>query len=195
MLMPIELKVEAALYPEAYGLRINEIQFRVKYSYERTHMLLRSLSNKGAVLRKKEGKTVKFSINNSSSYAFLGFTYYTSEQLWSLNERNNDVAIALREFMEVDDIRCGVLMNDDPKNLEVVVVSDDGVNIKKLARKISKSYNVKIKTTISNSISKRREIKRDVVLKGLEYYFKNIYGNGLNDTCNHLGNFGNFDGN
>ena len=65
-----ELRVLAGFFPATKNITIKELEQKSDYSYERVYSSLKKLKEYGAVMRKKVGKILTFSLVPESDLAF-----------------------------------------------------------------------------------------------------------------------------
>ncbi len=97
----LEGTIIAAFFPEAEEMTIKEIQERIGYSYERVNSALKSLAEKKIISEKQRGKTLLYSLNLDSPYAYsLGFNRYLLQREIEFIKKNKVLYNAIKKIIE-----------------------------------------------------------------------------------------------
>ena len=96
----LEGTIIAAFFPEVKELTIKEIQKILvnERSYERVNTALKSLSKKCIVKERNVGKTLYYSLDLQSPYAYMGFISYCLEREIEFIKRHKTIYKAIQEI-------------------------------------------------------------------------------------------------
>ena len=94
----LEGTIISAFFPEAEEMTIKEILERLDYSYERINSGLKSLTKKKIVLEKQKGKTLVYSLDTNTPYAYsLGFNRYMLQREVDFIRKHRTIYKAIQE--------------------------------------------------------------------------------------------------
>jgi len=184
-----ELRVLAGFFPATKNITIKELEQKSDYSYERVYSSLKKLKEYGAVMRKKVGKILTFSLVPESDLALLAFFYHSIKRRSEFAKSNRTVWKLLKEFSVNDDIKCVILFGSYAKDnasgksdVDVLCVTD--ADIETIARSLSHKYGMRLNPVRVRSIkdieTDNRAFYEDMVeygyvIKGLEYFYEQVY--------------------
>ena len=186
-----ELRVLAGFFPATKDITIKELEPRSNYSYERVYSTLKKLREYGAVVRKKVGRILTFSLVPESDLALLGFFCHSIKRRSEFAKSNRNMWKLLKEFSANDGIRCMVLFGSyakgdasDKSDVDVLCVADADIEIETVARSLTHKYGIRLNPVKVKSI---KDIEMDnrafyedaveygYVIKGLEYFYEQVY--------------------
>ena len=94
----LEGTIISAFFPEAEEMTIKEILERLDYSYERINSGLKYLTKKKIVLEKQKGKTLVYSLDTNTPYAYsLGFNRYMLQREVDFIRKHRTIYKAIQE--------------------------------------------------------------------------------------------------
>ena len=185
------MRVLAGFFPETKDITIKELEQRSGYSYERVYSTLKKLREYGAVIRKKVGTTLTFSLVTESDLILLGFFYHSIKRRSEFAKSNRNMWKLLKEFSANEGIRCAILFGSyakgdasDKSDVDVLCVADAGIEIETVARSLTHKYGIHLNPVKVKSIKAikmdNRAFYEDVVeygyvIKGLEYFYEQVY--------------------
>jgi predicted nucleotidyltransferase len=190
----LEGTIIASFFPEAGDMTISEIIKRIDYSYERVNTALKSLVKKEIVKEKKVGKTLVYSLDLKSPYAFgIGFNAYMLQKEIEFIKKHKNEFKAIKEIERNPYVWGLILFGSYSKGLEtkqsdidIICIASKKEKVKQFLDALRHKYNIKF-TPVILPLHEFPNIKKDnpelwndlkmygIVFKGGDYFYSWIY--------------------
>lgn len=182
-----------SFYPEGREITLKEIEKRTEYSYERVNSYLKGLAAKKAVMEKKVGRTLVYSLDFKKIYSKIAYYLYATKRANEFTSKKPDVFVGISELPE-EDIDLYMIFGSYAKGTEkkdsdvdLLIVSSDKEKIEIAITSIKRRYNLKIHPIIIPKIefAKIRNENKElwnslmahgIIFKGYELFYYYAYG-------------------
>jgi len=180
-------------YPEGEEMTLKELQKRTGYSYERVNSYLKSLAVKKAVVEKKVGRTLVYSLDFKKIYSKIAYYLYATRRANKFSSKKADIFVGISELPE-EDIDLYAIFGSFAKGIEkkdsdidLLCVTDKKEKIEAVISSIKRRYNLKLhpiiipKTEFAKIKDENKElwnslIKYGIIFKGYELFYYYAYG-------------------
>ncbi len=182
-----------SFYPEGREITLGEIKKRTGYSYERVNSYLKGLATKKAVIEKKVGRTLVYSLDFKKIYSKIAYYLYATKRANEFTSRRPDVFVGISELPE-EEIDLYMIFGSHAKETErkdsdvdLLIVSSDKEKIEIALTSIRRRYNLKIhpiiipKTEFAKIRNENKELwesltTHGIIFKGYELFYYYAYG-------------------
>lgn len=192
MLNETELKILSAFFPEGTERTTKEIEERSGYSHERAYSTLKSLEERGVLLKKSVGKALVYSVKKFDDSVYLAFMYYSLNKKNAFVKKHPSIWKAVEEFISKAKLEMAVLFGSYSKgeakersDVDVLCINGNS-EAEKIALSLRHKYNLKITPVIVNKDDFRNIrsdnpelweeiVKFGIILKGQELFYDLVY--------------------
>lgn len=180
-------------YPEGKDMTIKILQKRTGYSYERAYSYLKSLAEKGAVMKKTVGKTIVYSLNFRKMPAKIAYLLYSTKKANEFSNRKTDIFAGLSELPE-EDIEFYAIFGSYAKgterkesDIDLLCVTSNKERVDNAIASIKRRHNLDIQA-ITLPLPEFAKIKKEnvsfwndlvaygIIFKGYELFYYYTYG-------------------
>ena len=174
-----ELSILRTFYPEGKELTLKELKKRTGYSYERINSYLKSLTVKKAVIEKKVGRTLVYSLNFKNISSKVAYYLYSSKRADEFSIKEKTVFIALSELPE-EELDIYAIFGSYAKgsqrkdsDIDLLCVTSNKEKIETAISSIQRRHNVNIqpvilpRTEFAKIKNENREFWQDLVNYGV----------------------------
>lgn len=174
-----ELSILRSFYPGGKELTLKELKERTRYSYERINSYLKSLTGKKAVVEKKVGRTLVYSLNFKNISSKVAYYLYSSKRADEFSTKEKTVSIALLELPKEELDLCAIFGSYAKGNqrkgsdIDLLCVTSNKEKIETVISSIKRRYNVNIqpvilsKTEFAKIKNENQEFWQDLVNYGI----------------------------
>jgi predicted nucleotidyltransferase len=182
-----------SFYPEGGEIILKELEKRTGYSYERVNFYLKSLTAKKAVIEKKVGRTLVYSLDFKKTYSKIAYYLYATKRANEFSSKKADVFTGISELPE-EDIDLYAIFGSYAKgtekkdsDIDLLCVTDKKGKIETAVSSIKRRYNLHIhslsipRTEFAKINKENPEFWKDFVnygtiFKGYELFYSYAYG-------------------
>ncbi len=192
-----QLAILAGFFPDLGERTAKEVETHIGLSHEPVFRALKSLVDSRCLKVRKVGKTSVYDFVFTED-AFLVYTYFMADRINKFKGRNRLLYKRLKEFANSVEADSVILFGSYAKGKETkesdvdTLIISEKTDVNKIVSPFKTKYNMHISPVVvkphnfkdikkDNPIFYSDLVKFGIVLKGMEFFFGEVYGNAKTD--------------